>query len=233
MSSSSAVVARAAGLAKRFAAPSVVEAVKNASLEVRRGELIALVGPSGAGKSTLLALLGGLLSPSGGRVEVEGTDLTALDDAERARFRNTNIGFVFQFHHLLPELTALENVALPGLIAAREGWRSRTPRALDARARELLAAVGLDRRAHHRPTQLSGGEAQRLALARALMNEPALVLADEPTGNLDQGTASALMDLVQSLNRRDGRTFVIATHNPELMSRAGRVVRMTGGEVTA
>jgi len=220
------------GLGKSFTTPALVEAVRGVSLRLLPGELAALVGPSGAGKSTLLALLSGLMSPTNGRVTVNGAELSGLGAESRARARNLGIGFVFQYHHLLPELTALENVLLPGLIAAREGWRDTPVRDLERRAASLLDAVGLDRRHRHLPTQLSGGEAQRAALARALMNEPAVVMADEPTGNLDQKTAVELMDMIQRLNRDEGQTFLIATHNQELMNRASRVLRMINGELT-
>jgi len=227
------VVLEAAGLTKRFYAPALVEAVHGVTLRLLAGELVALVGPSGAGKSTLLALLSGLMAATEGRVSVNGTELSGLKERDRPRVRNLSIGFVFQFHHLLPELTALQNVMLPGLIAAREGWTPLpAPGELEGRAHELLAAMGIEQRADHLPTQLSGGEAQRVALSRALMNKPAIVLADEPTGNLDQETAFELMDMIQTLNRRAGQTFLIATHNQEIMNRASRVLRMVNGGLT-
>ncbi len=224
---------RAEGVAKTFEAPSRVQAVREASVTIRPGELIALVGPSGAGKSTLLGILGGLQAPTAGKVLIRGADLYAMNSTAVARFRNLEIGFVFQFHHLLPELTAEENVELPGRIALREGWGRLNPRSLKDRARALLAAVGLESRAEHLPVQLSGGEAQRVSLARALMNEPALVLADEPTGNLDQVTSSGLMDLIQALNRDSRQAFLIATHNADLVSRASRVLRIRNGAMEA
>lgn len=228
-----AVVLSAAGLAKRFTTPAPVEALRQATMELRRGELAALIGPSGAGKSTLLTLLSGLQAPTAGRVILAGEDLARLSPAALARVRNLSVGYVFQFHHLLPELTALENVMLPGLIAAREGWRPAPLESIAERARRLLAATGLERRAAHLPTQLSGGEAQRAALARALMNAPAVVLADEPTGNLDQRTSIELLEMLQDLNRREGQTFLIATHNPEIVRRATRVLEMTNGELVS
>jgi lipoprotein-releasing system ATP-binding protein len=233
MSDTVGVVVRAEGLAKSFDAPAPVHALHDVSFEIHRGELVALAGPSGAGKSTLLALLGGLLTPTRGRALISGIEMSALAPEERARARCQEVGFVFQFHHLLPELTALENVALPALVASREGWRRLPLGAAAARARGLLELVGLAERAGHRPAQLSGGEAQRVAVARALMNEPAVVLADEPTGNLDRATAEELMDVLQSLNRDPGVTFLIATHNPELMARASRVLRLEGGALAA
>lgn len=218
-------------LTKRFEAPSVVEAVKSVSFAVCEGELTALVGPSGAGKSTLLGLLGGLQQPSSGKVRLRGRDFPELGSDDGARARNLEIGFVFQFHHLLPELTALENVALPALVAAREGWRPLSAEAVAERARGLLGVMGLRERCDHRPGQLSGGEAQRVSLARALVNEPAVILADEPTGNLDQHRATELMDLIQNLNREFRQAFLIATHNAELMGRASRVFGMKNGEM--
>jgi lipoprotein-releasing system ATP-binding protein len=221
----------ARGVTRSFTAPSLVLAVRSVTLKIMPGELAALIGPSGAGKSTLLSLLSGLLSPTNGTVLIDGSDLSGLDDSSRPRARNLGIGFVFQFHHLLPELTALENVMLPALIADREGWRPMSPVDIETRAKNLLEGVGLGARIAHLPTQLSGGEAQRAALARALMNRPAVVLADEPTGNLDQATALELMGMIQDLNRRDGQTFLIATHNQELVNRASRVLRMVNGEL--
>jgi lipoprotein-releasing system ATP-binding protein len=222
----------AEAVSKRFPPPAEVDALRAVSFELAPGELAALVGPSGSGKSTLLSVVGGLMTPTSGRVRVAGAELPALSPAARARARCERIGFVFQFHHLLPELTALENAALPAIVAAREGWRRETLASINSRAHALLASVGLEDRAGHFPTQLSGGEAQRVALARALANEPAVVLADEPTGNLDAKTASDLMDLVQRLNREAGVTFLIATHNPELVGRASRVLRLVNGELT-
>jgi lipoprotein-releasing system ATP-binding protein len=224
---------RAEDLTKNYAGAVPVAAVSRVTLDIQPGELIALVGPSGAGKSTLLSLLGGLMTPTSGRIVVNGQDISTLGPTGRARARCAGIGFVFQFHHLLPELTALENVALPGMVlAGYDGGRPTAAQAAD-RARELLDAVGLGARREHRPTELSGGEAQRVALARALANRPAVILADEPTGNLDQATARDLMDLIESLNRGAGQTFVIATHNQELVDRASRVLRLVNGELTA
>jgi len=225
------VVLKAEGLGKTFTAPVPVPAVRGVNLSIARGELVALVGPSGSGKSTLLAMLGGLLRPSAGEVTLCGTALAKASDDDLARVRNVSLGFVFQFHHLLAELTALENVALPGIIAAREGWITRDPAAVEARARDLLGAVGLGSREDHLPAQLSGGEAQRVTLARALMNGPALVLADEPTGNLDRVTAAGLMDLMERMNREQGQAFLVATHNAELEQRASRVLKLVGGEM--
>jgi len=233
MSSPVAAAIETFDLTKDYPSAVPVAAVRRVTLAIRPGELIALVGPSGAGKSTLLSLLGGLMTPTSGRIVVNGREISALDAAGRARARCEGIGFVFQFHHLLPELTALQNVALPGMVlAGYDGGRPAAAEAAD-RARELLEAVGLGNRMHHLPTELSGGEAQRVALARALANRPAVVLADEPTGNLDRDTARDLMDLIEKLNRGAQQTFVIATHNQELVDRASRVLRLVNGELMA
>jgi lipoprotein-releasing system ATP-binding protein len=192
-------------------------------LEVARGEVVAVVGESGAGKTTLLNLLGGLDRPTSGRVLVAGTDIFGLSDAARARFRNRHVGYVFQFHHLLPEFNALENVLLPLLIARVEAREAET------RARKYLEAVGVGARAHHRPAKLSGGERQRVAVARALALEPAVVLADEPSGNLDERTAESLHDLLFGLNAELAQTFVIVTHNRGLAGRCSRTLTLEGG----
>lgn len=196
-------------------------------LEVSRGEAVAIVGASGAGKSTLLHLLGGLDRPSAGEVLLEGRSLGVLPDDELAALRNARIGFVFQFHHLLREFTAHENVALPMLI----GGVDRTT-AL-RRADELLAEVGLSARLEHRPAQLSGGEQQRVAVARALANAPALLIADEPTGNLDAHTSERLHELFFRLRGEHGVALVLATHNRELADRADRILQVRGGELSS
>jgi putative ABC transport system ATP-binding protein len=202
-----------------------VEALRGVSLEVARGEYVAITGPSGCGKSTLLQLVGGIDTPTSGSVSVLGTRLDQLGDRELTRLRLLRIGFVFQRFHLLPVLTALENVELP---MAEAG----VPRAeRQARARELLRYVGLERRERHRATQLSGGEMQRVAIARALANRPAIVLADEPTGELDAATGQEILGLFRQLNR-DGTTLVVVTHDDRLAAEAGRVVRLLDGRVT-
>lgn len=199
--------------------------LQDLDMEVQVGEIVAVVGESGTGKSTLLHLLGALDRPTGGSVYFQGQDLFAKDDEELAAFRNRSVGFVFQFHHLLPEFTALENVAMPALI------QHRTLSDVTPRARELLDMLGLADRADHRPGALSGGEKQRVAIARALMNEPALVLMDEPTGNLDARTAEPLHREIERLSRETQQTFVLATHNPSLATIAGRVLRLEHGRL--
>ncbi len=202
-----------------------LEVLKGIDLAVYPGEIIAIVGQSGVGKSTFLHLLGALDRPSSGEVLVEGTALSQLHERELATFRNKLIGFVFQFHHLLPEFTALENVMMPALIAGGNGQDLR------GRAMSLLKDVMVLQRMSHRPGQLSGGEQQRVAVARALMNEPKIVLADEPSGNLDRASSESLHQLLWQLSRRDRRTFLIVTHNMELAQRADRVVELFDGRI--
>ncbi len=189
-------------------------------LEVEKGEMLAIVGPSGIGKSTLLHLLGGLDRPDRGTIRVDEKSLNTLTTDELARFRNRNVGFVFQFHHLLPEFTALENVAMPG-------WIGRADREETLyRASELLAELGMAERSRHFPNQLSGGEQQRVAIARALLADPVLFLADEPTGNLDLATSEKVFDLMRECHNKRGLTSIIVTHNPELAARCDRVFEM-------
>ena len=199
--------------------------LKGIDLTIARGELIAVVGASGAGKSTMLHILGLLDRPTSGTVYFEGQDLFQLPEASQAEFRNKRIGFVFQFHHLLPEFTALENACMPALIQRRQ------PDDVKAEATAILNDVGLGARLHHKPGELSGGEQQRVAVARALLQKPDLVLADEPTGNLDTHTGEALFSLMRELNKGRGTTFVIVTHNDKLSSQADRIVHMQDGQI--
>jgi lipoprotein-releasing system ATP-binding protein len=199
--------------------------LKSINLTIARGEMLAIVGASGAGKSTLLHILGTLDRPTSGTVLFEGQDLFQLSDQKQAEFRNRRIGFVFQFHHLLPEFTALENVCLPAYIQNRSGSD------VQADATSLLKDVGLDHRMSHKPGELSGGEQQRVAVARALIQQPNLVLADEPTGNLDTHTGDALFALMRTLNRSRGITFVIVTHNEKLSAQADRIIHMEDGQI--
>jgi lipoprotein-releasing system ATP-binding protein len=200
-----------------------LEVLKGIDLEIGSGEMVTIVGPSGAGKSTLLHLIGTLDLPTEGRILYDGQDVTRLGSSDLAEFRNRSIGFVFQFHHLLPEFTALENVMMPGLIQGS--------RRLEHRARQLLDEVGLSERLTHRPGELSGGEQQRVALARALLMEPKLVLADEPTGNLDSQTSASVQSLIFDLNRRHGITFLIVTHSRDFAAMMPREVSMKDGRI--
>ena len=202
-----------------------IEVLKGVDLGVVRGEIVAIVGASGVGKSTLLHILGGLDHPSSGTVVIDGVDIFALSDADRAVVRNRQIGFVFQFHHLLRDFTALENVMMPLMIAGLSPTKARP------QARQLLCAVGLDERFSHLPSELSGGEAQRVAVARALVTQPAVVLADEPSGNLDVARSEELHALLWDLARSRSQTFVIVTHDRHLAARADRVVEMEDGRL--
>ena len=197
--------------------------LRGLSLSVERGEMVAIVGASGVGKSTLLHLLGGLDTADAGQVSLDGVEVTRLSDAERVAFRNKHVGFVFQFHHLLPEFTALENAEMPLRIARMPLTETRT------RAEALLTRVGLADRLTHRPGMLSGGEQQRVAVARALAMRPSILLADEPTGNLDEHTADTLHDLLKEMHREHGLTSVIATHNPHLAGLCDRALRLHDG----
>jgi putative ABC transport system ATP-binding protein len=192
-------------------------------LAIESGRVVAITGPSGSGKSTLLGLLAGLDAPSTGRILIDGSDITAMSEDALARFRGTRIGFVFQFFHLLPSLTALENVRVPLEIAGASD--------AGARADALLSEVGLAPRRHHYPSQLSGGEQQRVAIARALANNPPILLADEPTGNLDSGTGHQVIDLLIDVNRRRGTTVVLVTHDAELAQRADRTIALRDGRI--
>jgi lipoprotein-releasing system ATP-binding protein len=214
------------GLHKSYpAGRQVIAVLRGLDLEVARGEMVAVIGASGVGKSTLLHVLGGLDTPDAGTIRVGETALTALDDDGRVAFRNRQVGFVFQFHHLLPEFSALENAEMPMRIARQPLEAARR------RATDLLSRVGLGERLTHRPGTLSGGEQQRVAVARALVMEPALVLADEPTGDLDEHTADALHALLREIHRERQLTSVIATHNMRLASACDRVLRLEDGRL--
>jgi lipoprotein-releasing system ATP-binding protein len=216
------------GLTKSFQHMGrTLDVLRGIDLNVYPGQILAIVGPSGAGKSTLLHCMGTLDLPSSGRIRLGTEELTTMSNSRLAAVRNRDIGFVFQFHHLLPEFTALENVMIPGLI------QGRPRREMEKRGQALLEEVGLLHRATHRPGELSGGEQQRVAVARALALDPKLVLADEPTGNLDTATSDAIHDLFFQINREHGTTIIVVTHNPTFAERMPRVVRMLDGRVEA
>ena len=201
-------------------------ALDNANLKIERGEFVAIVGPSGSGKSTLMHLIGLLDTPSSGTLLIDGNDVTKMSDKERSEMRNRMLGFVFQYHHLLPDFTALENVIMPLLIAGKSRKEAKEI------AEKLLKEVGLEDRMDHRPGELSGGQNQRVAVARALSCSPAIVLGDEPTGNLDTKTGDLIYELLRRLNREYNQTFIVVTHNEDLASKADRIIRLVDGKIT-
>lgn len=213
-------------LKKSFFLPAgEVKVLRGIDLSINRGEMVAIVGASGVGKSTLLHILGTLDKPTSGSVLYENNDIFSIDDYSLASFRNKSIGFVFQFHHLLPEFTAIENVLMPGLINTASNYEE-----IKNKAEALLGELGLSERKHHRPGELSGGEQQRIAVARALINEPKVVFADEPTGNLDTHTGEELFNILLQLNEKKGISFIIVTHNESLSKQCHRVLEMVDGK---
>ena len=213
----------AKGIKKSF---GKLQILKGVDLDIKRGEIVTIVGPSGAGKSTLLHIIGTLDSPEAGNVHINGVSVNSLSPKKLSAFRNEHIGFIFQFHHLLPEFTALENICIPAYIA-KKGKKE-----TEAKAYELLELLGLAHRADHKPNELSGGEQQRVAVARALINNPSIILADEPSGNLDSKNAESLHHLFVDLRDRLNQTLVIVTHNENLANMADRIVHMKDGLIT-
>ena len=214
------MILEATNISKKYGS---LEVLKGVSLQVQKGEIVSLVGPSGAGKSTLLHILGTLDKPDTGTLQIEGNNVLQLNEKAMAAFRNKSIGFIFQFHHLLPEFTAIENICIPAYIAGKSKNES------EMRAKELLEMLKLSHRISHKPSELSGGEQQRVAVARALINSPALIMADEPSGNLDTNNARDLHQLFFELRDKLQQTFIIVTHNEELANMADRKIEMKDG----
>jgi putative ABC transport system ATP-binding protein len=226
MSVNGHAVIRTVGLTKDLPlGKTVVHALRGVDLEIHPGEMVGIVGPSGSGKSTLLGLIGGLDSPTQGKIEIDGVDISRMNEDQLTEIRNEKIGFIFQFFNLIPTLTAYENVALPIQFARKARFSA------DKRAKELLALLGLKDRMHHRPSELSGGQQQRVAIARALANNPPLLLADEPTGNLDSESGALVLDALRQIRETAGTTVVIVTHDPSLASRTDRVLTLVDGRI--
>lgn len=202
-----------------------LRALDDLSLDIKRGEFLAIIGPSGSGKSTLLHMIGILDTPTSGTIFIDGQDVTSMSEDKRSKARNNMLGFIFQYHHLLPDFTALENVMMPLLIAGKSKKQAREL------AEELLREVGLEDRLNHRPTQLSGGQSQRVAVARALANDPKIVIGDEPTGNLDSKSSQMIYDLLRKLNKERNQTFILVTHDEQMAKRTDRIVRLVDGRV--
>jgi len=222
------VILEASNINKSYSrSGSVLHILKGIDLKIKEGEIVSIAGPSGAGKSTLLHVLGGLDQPDQGAVNLDGDDVYSLNDGPRAKMRNDKVGFVFQFYHLLPEFTALENVLLPAMIQARQGKKKK----FEGAASSLLEKVGLKSRMQHKPYQLSGGEQQRVAIARALINKPRIVFCDEPTGNLDSESGEDIINLLMDLNKKNNQTLVIVTHDEHVAIRSHRVIHIRDGEL--
>ena len=223
------IIIKTTGLTKEYQVSKVetLKVLKGIDTEIYEGEVITIVGPSGAGKSTLLHIIGTLDKPTKGEVIFDGEDVFRMGSNELARFRNTRIGFVFQFHHLLPEFSAIENVCLAAMISGK------SMKSVEQKAKDILTEVGLGERLHHKPSELSGGEAQRVAIARALINSPKVILADEPTGNLDTKNSDEVMHLIFDLRKKYNQTFVIVTHNEKFAEMTDRTLKMIDGVIQA